>query len=115
MIIKGILTALTVVFAILGISETIHTVRLICFSPHKKSGAYSVLILNPQRCVEQILFAKEQLSWLGNDFADCVFAVTDAISDEQAEECRSASHGADIVLLKLCELEEKINETGKGG
>ncbi len=113
MIIKGILIVLTFVFAISGLCELIHSIRLLFLSPLKKKTVYSVVVLKPQEALSQVSFASEQLNWLGNDYAEKAIAITDAVSDTELEACHRAAEGKNIIFCKLKELSDKITEQEK--
>ena len=113
MIIKGILIVLTFVFAISGLCELIHSIRLLFLSSLKKKAVYSVVVLKPKEALNQVNFAAEQLNWLGDDYAQKVIAVTDSVTEAELDECRLAAEGKNILFCKLQELSEKITEQEK--
>ena len=110
MIIKGILIVFEFIFAILGLCELIHGIRLILFSSAKKNNVYSVVFLSPERAVGQIGFLSEQLCWLGSDFADYAIALTDLLDESELSDALSAAEGKNITFCKTEELTQKIKE-----
>ena len=98
MIIEGIFITLGVVFAICGLCELIHTIRLVTLGNSKNACMLSVAFLKPDSAVSQLSLAAEQRNWLGEDFARYIIGVTDAIGDEELSECRAVADEKGIIL-----------------
>ncbi|MBR4073569.1 MAG: hypothetical protein IKK24_06470 [Clostridia bacterium] len=98
MIIKGIIIIIGFIFAIIGLCEFIHTVKLMFLASRKKCKTVSVVWLKSNSAVEQISFVSEQLCWLGGDFAEYVIAVTDEIDKDELDNCRSFAEGRSIIF-----------------
>lgn len=71
---------------IFGLCEFLHFLYLLLIFPKRKMCATLVVMLDETNAIKQIIFAGEQLRWLGDKYADRVIAVAENLSEEVIEE-----------------------------
>ncbi len=103
--VKGILTVLIILFAVSGLCEFIHSVRLFLILPEKERSSICIIRLEQGKSVQQLRFVLHQSHWLGSLYADKVIAISDGIEDEELDMCKSTVEYSDIVLCSNDELE----------
>ena len=90
---KYILIALCLIFALFGLSEFLHLLKL-KFISGNKAATYSLLLLSDNMPDRQIAYAGEQRLWHGNAYADHIIAVNAGISDKDDRLCRDTAVGS---------------------
>ena len=70
---------------IFGLCEFLHLLYLFMIFPKRKMGTTLVVMLDETNAIKQIIFAGEQLRWLGDKYADRVIAVAENLSEEVIE------------------------------
>ena len=113
--IKAILLTLMVVFACLGISEFIHTIKSMCLYSGVKSNNYCILILRHGFSAGQLRYYAYKLRWYGNEFCDRIIAITDDLNESEIADCEKYCYGANIFLCNYSQMSLIINsfETGE--
>ena len=96
--VKGILTVLIILFAVSGLCEFIHSVRLFFILPEKERSSLCVIRLQQGKAVQQLRFVLHQSHWLGSLYADKVVAISDGIESEELDVCKNLIESSDIVL-----------------
>ncbi len=93
-------------FAILGLSEALHILRLIIYKPTKNNE--NVLIIIPQNCDFQrkIINTAEQRRWYGASLADRIIVINNCLSPENFKECKLL---AEHFKMELCSAEDIKN------
>lgn len=79
---KIVLMLLCIVFAVFGLSEFLHIVRLFFIFPKRKLWAHIVVNLQNETAQKQILYVCEQYKWHGKSFADFIVFNGSALSEE---------------------------------
>lgn len=100
--IKGFLLVLLFVFAILGLTNFIYSVKMKILAPKKKTVAYTVLFLDKGMAAEQISYAISQHIWFGDEFSECIVACVDGLEDEEKEQCRKLTENYNVVFCNSC-------------
>lgn len=85
--VKCILAALIMVFAILGICEVIYFIRSIFLIPSVKFKTSAIVVLKPECFVEQIRFLQAKYRWYGHSFANDIFFIIDDLNEDQRKVC----------------------------
>lgn len=93
-----ILSAICIIFALFGLSELLHLIKL-RFVSGKKAATYSVLLLSDNDPDRQIAYAGEQRTWLGKAYADHIIAVNSGLCEEDDRLCRET---ADKYCIDYC-------------
>lgn len=75
------------VLFIFGLCEFLHFLHLKLIFPKRDMRSTLVIMLNEQNALKQIIFAGEQLRWLGDKYADRVIAVSEDLSEDTLNEC----------------------------
>ena len=96
--IRYILSAICIIFALFGLSELLHLIKL-RFVSGKKAATYSVLLLSDNDPDRQIAYAGEQWTWLGKAYADHIIAVNSGLSASDDKLCRET---ADKYCIDYC-------------
>lgn len=96
---KLFLLFVVLVFAIFGLGEFLHNLKLMLIFPKRKMQSSMVVILNEKTALQQIQFVGEQYKWLGTKFADRVIVVCENFSADLVEECKNISNKYDIKLV----------------
>lgn len=99
--IETVLLAIGIIFAVSGLCDLIHTIRLAFIMPKKGRRGIVLLWLKSGIAEQQIKFAMAQITWYGNTYADHIIAVTSELSDEELAECRSLTADNDIILCPI--------------
>ena len=102
---KYLLFFVILILAILGLSEFLHILKLLFILPKFKMHTQLYIGLQEDTALKQIAFAGEQLLWLGNKYAENVFAVGDGLTEEMLFECQRLSKKYGIEIL--CERKDK--------
>lgn len=108
--IKTAFFILTVILAVSGICEFIHTVILLFKRPECGQKAVSVIRLEKGNAIKQLSYAFEQLRWHGDAFAFHIIALSSDIEDIELEECRRFAAQLPITLCGLAQLEHVTEE-----
>lgn len=93
-----ILFTVLCVFALFGLCEIIHEIRLIFVSPKKRIRTVTLIYLEKGSAEQQLMFVSEQAAWLGRRYSDRVIAVDTGISQEERKSCEriAASYGVTL-------------------
>ncbi len=102
---KFLLFFVTVIFALLGISEFLHILKIRLILPKGKTNTRLFINLKEETALKQITFVGEQYIWLGRKYADAVFAVGSDLSEETFIECEVIAKKYGIRML--CERKGK--------
>ncbi len=97
--IKTVLTIIVILFAVLGLSEFLHSLRLACFSLGPKRKTATVIVLDEDRAVEQLSYVISQSCWFGPQYSECIIAVTDSLSEETLRDCREYTKTSNVILV----------------
>lgn len=73
--VEFLLLFVTLLLAILGLSELIHMLKIKITYPTKKNKNYILIILTKENATEQIKYIADKLQWSGKNYADGVFAI----------------------------------------
>ena len=95
---KVTLLLMLLIFAMLGLAEFLHGIRLRLRAPKTRAATYSVLVLGGTCPEQQLAYAVEQHRWLGCAYADRIVALDDALTAEQRSRC-SRLAGCEQVIL----------------
>lgn len=87
-----ILAFIFLVLFIFGLCEFLHWIYLIFIFPKRKMNSTMVVMLDKETAIRQIIFAGEQLRWLGDKYAERVLIVAENFSNELLFECEELSH-----------------------
>ncbi len=85
---KPIIFIIIFVFAIFGLSEFLHILKLYFIFPKRKMYSHLVINLQNNTAEKQLLYAYEQYTWHGEGYADFLVFNCDNLSDEVYERCR---------------------------
>lgn len=112
--IKAIILTLSVVFAVLGLCDFIHTVKSVMLYSGVKTDNYSVLFLKSGYAISQLRYCSYKLRWYGSEFCDRVIAVKDDLTDTELAECEQFCYLSRIYLCNFSEIEAVINSFKAG-
>ncbi len=93
-----ILMLITLFFAVIGLAEIIHFIRMRFLKPLGKTNLFSVLYLDGDNAEDQLRYAGEQMNW---DGAHGRIATYDQLSKQQESVCRQIARQYDIVLCPI--------------
>ncbi len=94
--VETFLCIVTVLLAIVGLSELVHWLSYMILKPKVKPHKQLIVYLNDQDAEQQLLSIIEELRWQGKRYADSLVAVTGDLSDEKKIICRSRFCGKGI-------------------
>lgn len=106
---KYILTAACIIFALFGLSEFLHLLKL-KFISGKKAATYSVLLLSNNLPDRQIVYAGEQRVWLGKAYADHIIVVNTGLDETDDIACRTAADKYGIDYCTAEDLSKVLND-----
>ncbi len=98
--IKSFLIAITVVFAVLGLAEFLHFLRLLICGPKHRTKSVLVIFLKRGSAVNQLDFVVSQQRWLGGLFADKIVAFYNDLSDDEFKSCSLIAADGSAVIEK---------------
>ena len=86
------------VFAVFGLCETVHLIKLKFIFPKRKMNSKLVIILDDETAEKQLIFAGEQYLWLGDKFADSIYADNSKLSFETYLRCKEIARKYNIIF-----------------
>ena len=99
-----ILFTVLCVFALFGLGEIIHEIRLIFVSPKKRIRTVTLIYLEKGSAEQQLMFVSEQTAWLGRRYSDRIIAVDTGISQEERKSCERIAASYGITLADANEI-----------
>ena len=108
--IKTAFFIITVILAVSGICEFIHTIVSFFKRPECGQRAVNVIRLKNGNAVRQLDYAFDQLRWHGDAFACHIIALSSDIEDAELEECRRFAAELPITLCGIAQLEHITEE-----
>ncbi|MBO5089397.1 MAG: hypothetical protein J6C27_00585 [Clostridia bacterium] len=84
---KLLLFLVFLLLSLFGLCEFLHLIRLIMIFPKRKMNATLVVVLKEETAIRQMMFAGEQLKWLGSKYADRIIIVAENLSADTVLEC----------------------------
>lgn len=85
-----------VFFAIFGLTETLHILKMFLLKPKKQPKRYLVCEVDEENKRKQILSVAENFRWYGKGVADCLVFLSDDFGDENEELCNYLSKNEKI-------------------
>lgn len=107
--IKAFFIVVIMLFALLGLTEFIHGTAAHIYSEKGKNKTAYVVYLTEEKADEQLKYMVTQSVWMGEDFAERLVAVTDALSEETLCLIKDFAYKNDIILVPSCILSNVIN------
>ncbi len=95
---KFLLFFIVLVFALLGLSEFLHILKLKTILPKGNPNVRVVVTLSEETAIKQLEFVCEQYLWLGVKYADEIIALAYDLSDETCFECEKFAKLNDIKI-----------------
>lgn len=112
--IKGVLICITVLLAVSGLCDIIHTIRSWVFSSKRPRNNYSIIYLKCGDAVSQLKFVNEQYRWYGTDFAEYIIAITDDVSNEELKQLEQAFDGNEYIFCPSVALPNVLRSISSG-
>lgn len=109
--IKTALIIISAILAVLGLSEVLHTIRLLVLMPKQLPSGTTVIKLCGDEQLRQLHYAGAAFNWSGTAFCGKKLAVSDLPPGEYLEECREAAQQYDIMLCTPEQLEGYLKTT----
>lgn len=103
--IEIILLILCLIPAMLGLAELLHSLKLYILAPKNKAISYTVICLTGYSPQQQLRFAIEKYSWMGEK---SIIAVNTFVPEEDFEECREIAEKNNIIFCSADELTDAI-------
>ncbi len=97
---KIVLMLLCIVFAVFGLSEFLHIVRLFLIFPKRKLLAHIVVNLQNETAEKQLLYVCEQYKWHGKSFADFIVLGVSNLDMQTYNKCKSIADRYGIEIPK---------------
>ena len=94
--VEAFLLTITVLLAIVGPSELVHSLCYFVLKPKTKPRTVLVAYLTEAEAEHQLLSLIEEMRWHGDKYAERLIAVTNELSDEKKNLCRSRFFGKGI-------------------
>lgn len=85
---KTVVFLILIVFAVFGLSEFLHTVKLFIIFPKRRLYSHLVVNLQNSTAEKQIQYVCEQYVWHGASFADFIVPCAQNLDDNTRERCR---------------------------
>lgn len=101
---KIFIFAILFIFAIFGLSEFLHVIKLKVFRPKEKMCWHIVINLQNPIAERQMMFAFEQLKWHGRDFADFIIFNCDDLNSDTYVRCNEIANKYNVNLPKKFDL-----------
>ena len=96
--IKYICFFVFLLFSIFGFCEMIHLIKIKFIFPKRKMNSQLVIYLDNNTAEQQLIFAGEQYRWLGNKFADSIFANNSNLDFETYLRCKEIAEKYNIIF-----------------
>lgn len=97
---EAFIITLTVVLAVIGVSEVLHLIAGYIFKSKVKPVKHLVVRLNSECAEQQVLSVISELNWSGSKFADKVIFITDSL-DTKTSEHLSDLYSSNITEFKI--------------
>lgn len=107
--IKTILAVMLLIFAILGITEFIHNLKLSFLSKGLIKRNAIVVVLKEKSALEQLSFTYSQFRWHGPDYGDIIVGLTDNLSEDTINLCEEYAYKRRIALVPKEYLSNVVN------
>ncbi len=95
--------------AMLGISELLHTLKILILAPKKPVISYNIIILNNDNPHQQLLHTVYQYAWYGRELTGIIVAVNSFLNDENYSCCKEIAEKNNIIFCSFEELDKIIN------
>ncbi len=105
-VVKTILFALVLIFAVIGICEIIYIIKMIISYPGIRVKNFSIIILKSKYSIKQLNYIWQKIKWYGDSYALGVIAITDALDNNEVSMCFEFASGKNITLCRtdsICE------------
>lgn len=96
--IKLFLLLLFTAFCVGGVCDFLHILKMKMLKPQPLSKNYSVIVLDGECALNQLVFQWQKIVWYGNEFSFGIIAITDNLTDNQLDCCKKFSANKNIVL-----------------
>ena len=93
---KVFLLFVLVCFAVFGLSEFLHILKLRLIFPKRKLYAHLVINLQNATAEKQLLYVCEQYNWHRGAFADFIVPFCDNLDNETYERCKKIAEKYDV-------------------
>lgn len=110
--IKAVLFAFLIVFAVSGICDFLFFLKIIICYPEKDFSNYVVTVLKKGTALTQLGLLSERLNWYGKGYADRIFAVVSNLDEDEINECREYVRSSNIILCGRDEISDLIAKLG---
>lgn len=104
--VKSILFALLLIFAVIGICEIIYIIKMMIYYPGIRIKNYSVIVLKSKYSIKQLNYIWQKINWYGDSYALGVIAITDALDNNEVSMCTRFARGKNIALCHADSLRE---------
>lgn len=93
-------------FAIFGLTELIHIIKLWLIFPKRRMNCYLIINLKNSTAEKQLAFAYEQISWFAGDYADYIIGLCDDLDNSTLQKCKNFAKNRSIKLISIDDLEK---------
>lgn len=97
--IKGIFAVIILLFAVSGICELIHSLKVFSLSQKDGNFNYCVVWLKSGFALEQLMYVNEQRSWHGHRYCESVLAVDTELDESEHNLCLEFARNHDVILV----------------
>ncbi len=97
---KIVLMLICFLFAVFGLSEFLHILKLFWLFPKRKLWAHLVVNLQNETAERQMVYVCEQYLWHGENFADFIVFNADNLNIENYERCKNIAQKYGMKITK---------------
>lgn len=85
--VREILVAITLIFAVCGICEFIYIIKMFFIYPGVRTRNYSIIVLQKDYSIEQLNYIYQKIKWNGDEFSSGIVAFTDLLEQNEIDMC----------------------------
>lgn len=87
-----------VIFALFGICEFAHLIKLLILFPKRRMNSQLIIKLDKNNAEKQLMFAISQYLWLGDKYADSILADASELDDDTYCRCKIIAEKYNILI-----------------
>lgn len=95
---------LTLAFAIFGLTEFLHILKLFIIFPKRKMNSHLIINLQNNLAESQLTYVCEQYRWLGTQYAENIHLICDYIDDDTYFRCKQIADKYGITIKRKFDL-----------
>ena len=95
---KIVFLVVVLLFAIFGLSEFLHILKLKIIFPKKNLNSHVVVNLQNGIAEKQLFFVCEQMRWYGKNYADFIIPIVSNLDEESYINCKQIAEKYGVII-----------------